>query len=87
MVVLVPIAILSLSILAWLVTFHMYDVWQWCVWYPLVRDMGEGVSSEEECIDVQDLLRMLDPRGVRLLEALWFGGKHSTCSKVLVCGF
>jgi hypothetical protein len=25
--------------------------------------MGEGVSSEEECMDSQDLLRMLDLKG------------------------
>jgi hypothetical protein len=49
--------------------------------------MGEGVSSEEEHMDVRDMLRMLDLKGVRLLEASCFGGERSARSKVLVCGF
>jgi hypothetical protein len=65
----------------------MCNVQQQCVWYPLVRDMGEGFSSKEECMDVWDLLGMLDLKGVRLLKASCFGGECSTCSNVLVCKF
>jgi hypothetical protein len=41
----------------------MHDVQQQCVQYPSDRDMGEGVSSEEEYMDAWDLLGMLNLKG------------------------
>jgi hypothetical protein len=41
----------------------MRNVQQWCVRYPLVRDLGKDVSSKGERADVRDLLRMLDVKG------------------------
>jgi hypothetical protein len=48
----------------------MRDVRQWCVRYSLVRDMGEGVSSEEECMDAQDLLGILDLKGSKTAQSI-----------------
>jgi hypothetical protein len=39
------------------------------VWYHLVRDMGEGVSSEEEHMDVWDMLGMLDLKGGKIAQS------------------
>jgi hypothetical protein len=52
----------------------MHDMQQQCVWYPSVRDMGEGVSSKEECMDAWDLLGMLDLKGGKTARKSWCMG-------------